>query len=115
MRKKLIHPADGIYGFSAQRARELGACFSHLDKWVKRHGEAFVPLTLAGLIVQETDMFGSACYWLVTTSRRLGVLTAAEAFRYIDVYNYAATREECVSTFMDVLLERAKREGRVPS
>lgn len=107
----VTHPADGLYTFSAARARELGACSRALKAWVSRHGEAVVPVTLADMTAQqEADSLSVG--WCLNRMRRYGRIEAAEQDDALCAYSATGVHSEEARALMDCLLVRAKREGR---
>lgn len=117
--KKLTHPADGLYTFSAARAKELCACNGHFEMWIERHGEAEVPVTLDDMAKQEDlkdpRRVGSSAIWCMEKMRKHGLISRRE---FVDakhqwLESYVGGAAGSAKALMDVLLVRAKREGRI--
>jgi hypothetical protein len=114
MKKKLTHPADGHYYISYDMLRYEGACRGHREQWVNHNGFGKVPVTLANLTrhcINEVDTTGNPVYWLLEHMHNNHMITNTE---FQDSYmQYTGNRAEEARILMDVLLQRARREGRI--
>lgn len=116
------HPADGLFTFTADKARSLNACFDHVQSWERRHGGKIAAVTFADMLKQELSSHcGSVAYWCAARMYDARKIEPEEwhAFdrRLSEGYNSKYTVKEGatirVQALMDLLLKRAKREGRV--
>lgn len=113
--KRTGHPADGLYYTTIARLREEVPDwhFESLRRDLKRYGEE-TPIPITKSLIRRLRM--SRCSLIfrlpIATMRQLDLVTEEEEGAFWEKYRSVVRASDEAHAFMDMLLSRAKREGR---
>lgn len=110
--ENLSHPADGLYDTSAAELRKAGACQGQSDRFRAMFGRGRVLMTLEN-VTKARDGFGAHLSIAVKLMNDRERVTVSEAHAFDRVYWPAGNSKVEAKAFMDLLLARAIREGRI--